>query len=330
MNPLPFQSKLHQTAELIRKSRKIILACHMNPDGDAIGSLLALGQGLKRLRKSVELLCPDPVPQRYLSLPGAKGIKQSYQGKADLAISVDCGSIIQLSQLEHAFEKSERIIEIDHHIYRTRFGDIQLVDRHVCSVGEIIYQLLLLLNVKLDKYIGECLMISTLVETSSFSRQDIKMSTFDFCSRLMQLGIDFQKVSERYYWRRKLSSLKLSGLCFTRLAMRANQELVWSIVDKEDFKRFKGDQADVDSVPDEMLMIENVRVAILFREIDDNRLRVSLRSRGNINIGYLASLYGGGGHLDVAGCRIHKNEKTIEKFINQACQLIYKNKRFRN
>ena len=95
---------------------------------------------------------------------------------------------------------------------------------------------------------------------------------------------------------------------------------------KEDFKRFKGDQPDVDSVPDEMMMIENVKVAILFRETEDNRLRVSLRSKGNINIGYLASLYGGGGHVDVAGCRIHYNERTIKKFIDQACQLIYKKK----
>ncbi len=325
-----FQIRLKQTAELIRKSRTIILACHMNPDGDSIGSLLALGQGLRRLRKSVTLLCPDPVPQRYLSLPGARSIRQTYDGKADLAISVDCGSIVQLSQLEHAFEKSDRIVEIDHHLYRTRFGDIQLVDHRVCSVGEIIYRLLQVLGIKLDKRIGECLMISTLVETSSFSRQDIKTATFDFCSCLMQLGIDFQKVSERYYWRRKLASVRLSGLCFTRIVSRANQQLVWSIITQEDFKRFKGDQPDVDSVADEMLMIENVQVVILFRELEDNRLRVSLRSKGKINIGYLASLYGGGGHRDVAGCRIHNNEKMIEKFIGQACQLIYKNKKFRD
>ncbi len=328
MAPNAFQYKLRQTADLIKKSRRIILACHMNPDGDAIGSLLALGLGLKQLEKIICMLCPDPVPQRYLTLPGAYSIQQQYQDQADLAISVDCGSIIQLSSLEDVFERSKRIIEIDHHLYRTRFGDVQLVDHSACSVGEIIYQLLLLLGIRLDKRIAECLMISTLVETSSFSRQDIKPTTFDFCSQLMQLGINFQNISERYYWRKKLCSVRLCGLCYERIIPRANQQLVWSMIGEQDYKKFKGSQADVDCVADEMMMIENVKVALLFREIRGNMLRVSLRSRGRINIGYLASLYGGGGHRDVAGCRIHNSEKNLEKFINQACQLIYHNHRY--
>lgn len=324
MTPSVFQNKLRLTAELIKKSNKIILACHMNPDGDAIGSMLGLGLGLLKLGKSVVMLCPDPVPSRYLTLPGAHRIRQSYHDTADLAISVDCGSIVQLSKLEQAFEKSKRIVEIDHHIYRTRFGDIQLIDRTVCSVGEIIYLLLQELEVKLDKRISESLLISALIETSSFSRQDIKTATFDFCSKLMQNGVDFSKVSERYYWKKKLSAIHLSGLCFTRIIARAKNRLVWSIIFKKDYEKYKGHQEDVDAVADDMMMIEDVMVAILFREIEDNMLRVSLRSKGKINVGYLATIYGGGGHRDVAGCRIHNNEKTIEKFINQACNLIYR------
>ena len=322
-----FLNKLRLTADLIKKSHKIILACHMNPDGDAIGSMLGLGLGLAKLNKSVVMLCPDPVPSRYQSLPSAAKIRQVYHETADLAISVDCGSIVQLSSLEHAFEKSKRIVEIDHHVYRTRFGDIQLIDGSVCSVGEIIYLLLHELNVKLDKKIGECLLISALIETSSFSRQDIKTATFDFCSKLMQLGVDFAKVSERYYWRKKLSCIQLSGVCFTRIVVRANNQLLWSIIYKKDFGKFKGAQDDVDAVADDMMMIAGTKVVILFREIEDNMLRVSLRSKEGINVGVLATIYGGGGHRDVAGCRIHNNEKTIEKFINQACNLIYRSNR---
>ena len=322
-----FINKLRLTADLINKSEKIILACHMNPDGDAIGSMLGLGLGLLKLKKNVKMLCPDPVPERYLTLPCAKRICQTYQETADLAISVDCGAIVQLSRLEQAFEKSKRIVEIDHHVYRTRFGDIQLIDRNVCSVVEIIYLLLQELGVKMDKRIAECLLISALIETSSFSRQDIKTTTFDFCSKLMQVGVDFSEVSERYYWKKRLSSIQLAGLCFTRIAVRAKNNLVWSAIYKKDFKKYKGHQDDVDAVADDMMMIEGVNVAVLFREIEDNMLRVSLRSKPGINVGELATIYGGGGHRDVAGCRIHNNEKTIEKFINQACQLIYKSQR---
>ncbi len=325
-----FEKNLSLVADLIRRSPRIILACHMNPDGDAIGSLLALGLGLRKMRKSVVLLCPDPVPERYRTLPGATSVKQEYKGKADLAISVDCGSLQQLARLEMAFGQSKRIIEIDHHEYRTRFGDLQLISDQVSCVGEIVLQLLQSLKIKLDDRIGECLMISTLVETSSFSRQEVGPTTFDFCSRLMKLGIDFQKISERYYWRKRFSAVKLAGLCFTRVTLRAHRQLVWSIARARDYRECQARQEDIDHVADEMMMIEGVKVALLFREIDGNMLRVSLRSKDRINIGSLATLYGGGGHRDVAGCRIHNNDKTLEQFIEQASQLIYRNQKYKD
>ena len=319
-------NRLKVTAGLIKSNRKIFLACHANPDGDAIGSMLGLGLALMKIGKSVTMLCPDPIPVRYIKLPGVHLIKRQCKGKADLANSVDCASIIQLSKIEEIFEQSERIVEIDHHVYRTRFGDVQLVDKNACSVGEIVYLLLQQLSIPMDKKVAECLLTSTLIETSSFSRQDVQKSTFEICARLLEEGVSFQKISERYYWRKRLSTMHLSGLCLMRSKMRANDQLVWSIVYKKDFEAFKGKQEDVDAVADDMMMIENVKIALLFREIDDNMFRVSLRSRAGIDIGYLASLYGGGGHPDVAGCRIHNNQKTVEKLITQACRLIDKKK----
>lgn len=319
-----FQKKLKLTAEMVRKSRKIILACHMHPDGDAIGSMLGLGLGLAKINKNVVMLCPDRIPERYLSLPGARRVRQRYHDVADLGISVDCGSIVQLSRLKNAFEQSKRIVEIDHHAYRSQFGDIQLIDGKACSVSEIIYLLLKELGVKLDKKIGECLMISTLVETWSFSRPDVQAATFHFCHELMHLGVNFASVSERYYWTKRISAVRLTGLCFTRIRTKARGRLAWTILYQEDFEHFKGKQEDVDAVADEMMLIADVEVTIVFREIEDNMLRVSLRSKHDINVGPLATLYGGGGHRDVAGCRIHNNERTVQKFINQASRLIYK------
>ena len=321
------KKNLRATAELIRKNHKIILACHCNPDGDALGSMLGLGLGLSQLgNKSVCMLCADEVPERYISLPGARQIKQRYPKDADLAISVDCGGINQLSRIEDPFNRSKRIVEIDHHVYRTRFGDIQLVDQNACSVAEIVFLLLQELKIRIDKKIAECLLTSIVVESLSFSRQDVQSATFEICCQLMGSRVDFRGISDRYYWKRRLSSLHLSGLCLARTKLISHNQLAWSIVTKKDFQLFRGRQEDVDSVPDDMMMIEGVKVSILFREIEDNILRVSLRSRDNVDIGYLASIYGGGGHHDIAGCRIHNNPKTIEKFIRQACHLIYRHK----
>ncbi|MFA5059454.1 MAG: bifunctional oligoribonuclease/PAP phosphatase NrnA [Candidatus Omnitrophota bacterium] len=317
-----FDVNLKEIAQLIKDSRTIIVACHMNPDGDAIGSMLGLGFGLSKLGKKVEMLCPDKVPARYKTLPGAKRIKQHHHQPADLAISVDCGDIDQLSRIQDVFKKSKRIVEIDHHTYRTKFGDIQLVDTAVCSVGEIIFWILSELKIPLDKRIAECLLTSTLVETSSFSRHDVNMTTFEICSKIMRVGINFRRISDRYYWQKKPSAVQLSGLCLSRVSFKAKNQLAWSIIYQKDFEQFKGSKEDVDAVPDEMMFIENVKVSLLFREIENNMLRVSLRSKGDIDVGRLATSYGGGGHPDVAGCRIHNNKKTIEKFVNQACQLI--------
>ncbi|MFH1361021.1 MAG: bifunctional oligoribonuclease/PAP phosphatase NrnA [Candidatus Omnitrophota bacterium] len=322
MNHSDFKNNMKATARLIKKSKKIIIACHMNPDGDALGSMIGLYYGLMKMGKDVVMLCPDKVPYRYIDLSGARRIKQRYTKEADCAISVDCGAMVQLARLQEAFRKSKRIVEIDHHTYRTRFGDIQLIDRGSCSVGEIVYQLLKMMRIRLDKRMAECFLTSMLVETSSFSRPEVRNSTFDICSELMKTGINFNKISDRFYWLKKLSVLHLCGLCFVRIKMRANGKLAWSILYQKDYDKFNGSKEDVDAVPDEMMAIDGVKVTLLFREIEDNMLRVSLRSKGKIDIGYLASIYGGGGHHDVAGCRIHNNKRTIEKFIEQACLLI--------
>ncbi len=323
MTPQAFQKKIRLTADLIRQSQKIILACHMNPDGDAIGSMLALGLGLRKLKKSVLMLCPDKIPERYKTLPGAQGIERDCHQTADLAISVDCGSLTQLAKLERAFERSKRIVEIDHHLYRTRFGDIQLVDQHVSSVGEIVLLVLDALNIKPDRPIAECLLISTLIETSSFSHPEINRATFEFCAKLMRTGLDFQTISRRYYWQKRLECLHLSGLALSRIKTRAKDQLAWAVVYRQDFEHFKGAPEDVDSVADDMMLLANVKVVLFFREIEDNMLRVSLRAREGIDVGYLAAVYGGGGHRDVAGCRIHNNPKTMERLINQASRLIH-------
>ncbi len=282
---------------------------------------------LLKIKKSVIMLYPDKIPLRYINLPGVSGIKQRYKEKADLAVSIDCASMNQLARVEEVFEESKRIVEIDHHIYRTRFGDVQLVDQNACSVGEIVFLLLQELKIPLDKRIAECLLTSTLVESSSFSRQGVQVSTFEICSQLLHTGVNFRQISERYYWRKRLSAIHLSGLCLTRVKTRARNKLVWTIIYKKDFERYKGKQEDVDSVPDDILMIEEAEVSLLFREIYNNMLRVSLRSKTDIDVGYLASIYGGGGHHNVAGCRIHNNRKTIERLLNQVCNLVYKRMR---
>jgi len=328
MHTKEFKSNLKATAELINKSQQIILACHMNPDGDSVGSMLGLGLGLMKLKKNVSMLCSDKIPTRYISLPKAKTVKQVFLKPVDLAISLDCASINQLPGIDKIFKQSKCIVEIDHHVYRDQFGDVQLVSEHTASVGEIVFDLLKELNIKLDRQIAECLLTSAIVETSSFSCAEVNKKTFETCAKLLETNVNFNSIAERYYWRKNLAAMCLTGLSFMRIKTAHHGKIVWSIIYKEDFKEHKGKQGDVDPVADDLLMLAGVEVSLFFREIDNNMLRVSLRSKGNIDVGYLATTYGGGGHDRVSSCRIHKTKTGIEHLIKQASLLVEKSKRF--
>jgi phosphoesterase RecJ-like protein len=327
MHTKEFNKNLKITADLVKKSHQIILACHMNPDGDSVGSMLGLGLGLMNIGKKVAMLCSDKIPTRYISLPKAKTIKQVFLKPVDLAISLDCASINQLPGIDKIFKQSKCIVEIDHHVYRDQFGDIQLVSEHTASVGEIVFALLKELNVRIDKHIAECLLTSAIVETSSFSCAEVNKRTFETCAKLLETDVNFNSISERYYWRKNLAAMYLTGLSFMRIKTAHQGKIVWSIIYKEDFKQYKGRQEDVDPVADDLLMLAGAEISLFFREIDNNMLRVSLRSKGKIDVGYFATTYGGGGHDKVSSCRIHKTKTGIEHLIKQASLLVQKTKR---
>lgn len=328
MNTSEFNKNLKVIAGLIKKNHEIILACHMNPDGDALGSMLGLGIALLKMKKKVVMLCPDKVPQRYISLPFADRIRQSHPKPANLAISLDCASMAQLPGIEKVFRQSKCIVEIDHHRYRDQFGDVQLISEQTSSIGEIIFLLLNECEFNIDKRIAECLLTSAIVETSSFSRPEVSEKTFEICAKLVGTGVDFNRVSDRYYWQKSLSAMYLTGLAFSRIKTAYNKKIVWSFIFKKDFKHFNGRQEDVDPVADELLMVENAQISLFFREMDNNMMRVSLRSKGSINVGYLATTYGGGGHDNVSSCRIHKTKTGIERLIRQAALLLQQQKAF--
>lgn len=326
MKTKEFKENLKIAVDLIRKSQHIVLACHMNPDGDAIGSMLGLGLGLQKIKKNITFLCPDKIPNRYSSLPSAERVRQAYDHArpVDLAISLDCASLKQLPGVDKIFKRSAYIIEIDHHIYRDQFGDVQLVSARTASVGEIVYELLAALDTKVDRKVAECLLTSAIVETSSFSRAEVNEKTFEICAKLLETGVDFNSISERYYWRKSLPAMLLTGLSFTRIKTALNGKVVWSILYREDFLRLKGRQEHVDPVADDLLMTAGAQVSLFFREAESNMLRVSLRSKGGIDVGFLATTYGGGGHDSVASCRIHKTKQGVDRLIKQAGALLTK------
>jgi phosphoesterase RecJ-like protein len=317
---------LQKVKNIIQKSKNILVTCHINPDGDAIGSMLALALGLESLKKKVTMVCCDGIPQVYRLLPGASKVKNITTNKVhDLAIAVDCNSSDMLSVDYNIFKKAKNILEIDHHEFRESFGTISLIDNYAAATGEMIYLLLKSLKIKISKEIAQNLLTSLIVETNSFRLPTVRGLTFKICSELMHTGVNFTKLTDMVYWAQRKESVLLTGICLERCRFMNNGEIAWSIIKQSDFKKIHGLDEDVDVVPDIMRSIQGTKISVLFREQNDQTLRVSLRSKGRINIAKIAKAYGGGGHYDVAGCLIANNKKTINGLLAKAAKLLVDN-----
>lgn len=308
--------------EKIFNAQDIIIAGHLNPDGDSIGSLLSLGLGIKKLKKRVYMVCSDELPKNYNFLPGANLIIKRIHKPADLAIAVDCSNKEILGQTYTIFKKAHDILEIDHHEFRRPFGNLRFIDSNAAAVGELIYVLLNKLHIAITKDIAYNLLTSIVVETNSFRLPHVRPFTFEICIELMKLGADFYKLSDMVFWSKSKESVIISGICLSRCKFLKNNRIAWSIVRQKDFNMVKSKDADVDAVADEMRSIKGVEIAVLFREKENNFLRVSLRSKGKINVARIAEYFQGGGHFDIAGCTIPNNQKSMQELLSLASNLL--------
>lgn len=314
--------KWRKTIKLISQAKTIAVASHVNPDGDTIGSMLALGIGLEQLNKKVYLLSADGVPKRYKNLPGADKVISSLSEKVDLAIAVDCGTSKLLGKVINVFDRADKIISFDHHEFSLAYADVEIIDVSAAAVGEIVYQALNHLKVTITQDVAKNILTSIIVETNSFRLPHVRIKTFQICAQLLKTGVDFYHLTEMVYWSKTKQSLVLSGICLSRCQFLVNGELVWSIIRKKDFDAVSGKDEDVDPVADEMRAMKGVRISVLFREKSNGYLRVSLRSKGHVNVAKLAEEYDGGGHFDVAGCFVSNNQGSIEEFLQKAKRLL--------
>jgi bifunctional oligoribonuclease and PAP phosphatase NrnA len=314
--------KFKKIRQAVLSARTIAISGHVNPDGDSIGSLLALGLGLGSMRKKVYMLCQDEIPSNYRSLPGAGRIVKTTKKRVDLAIAVDCSIMDLLDKNIPVFKKAKSVLEIDHHEFRKSFGNMQFVDYEATAVGELVYLLLKRLNVKIGRGIAENLLTSIIVETNLFKLPNVRPAVFRVCAELLEAGIIFSRLVDEVYGPRTKEAMMLSALCLLRAKFSKGGRVIWSIIRKEDIAGTGGRDYDADAVANEMNSMKDVKVAVLFREKNSSVLRVSLRSKGGINIGKLAQGYKGGGHFDVAGCYIPNNKREISRLLSSAEALL--------
>ena len=310
---------LAQAVKAVQEAATIAIACHINPDGDTVGSMLALGLGLEKFGKTVTLISTEEIPPQYSTLPSAEKTKRKLSENVDLAITVDCNSGDMVGPaLEDMKKRAGRILAIDHHSLREPYENISFIDVSATAVGEMVYTLLNKLKIQIDRDIARNILTSIIVETGSFRLPSVRARTFGICEALIRTGVNFNDLVETVFWKKNRQAAVLAGLCMSRCKFIAEGRLAWTTVKARDFKATGGKDRDVDPVPDEIRAISGVDIVVFFREQNGDRLRVSLRSKREINVGQLAKEYGGGGHPDVAGCVIKNSPREMKDFLAEA------------
>jgi len=305
------------------KARSVAISGHINPDGDSIGSILALGLALESLGKKVYMLCQDDVPPGYKYLPGATRLLKTTKSRVDLAIAVDCSVIELLDKNIQVFKKAKSILEIDHHAYRKAFGDLRIIDHEAAAVGELIYLLLAKCGITITRDISENLLTSIIVETNLFKLTNVRWYTFKVCAELLSTGLNFYQLVEKVYGPKTRQTMMLLGMVLLRAKFLKNGAIVWSIIRKDDLKKVGGKEYDADAIANELRSIKGVRIAVLFREKNDRMLRVSLRSAAyDIDVGKIAWNHEGGGHFDIAGCFIANNKRHMRNILSEVEGLV--------
>jgi phosphoesterase RecJ-like protein len=285
----------------IQRCERFVLTSHARPDGDAIGSVLACAAILRTLGKRADIVMHDPVPHIYRPLPFTNLVKQDahVNGQYEAAIILECDSVqrTRLQGLDGRF-----LISIDHHASGRPFAHINWIDPSACATAELIYRLACTAGVKITPDIATCLYTAVLTDTGSFCFNCTTERSFALAQELVRCGADPGSIAQAVYFSYPTSKMRLLGAALTTLHREGN--LTWMYVTREQIERCGAKEEDCEGLVNYALAIEGVEVALFFRELGNHKYRVSLRSKGSVNVARVAERFGGGGHECASGCAI--------------------------
>jgi phosphoesterase RecJ-like protein len=292
---------LNEVLHQIERRERFVLTSHARADGDAVGSTLACGEILRRMGKQAEIVLRDGVPRVYRQLPFASSVIQAERvnGNYDAAILLECDSIqrTRLDGLEGRF-----LINIDHHKSGRAFADVNWIDPKAVATAELVYRLAREADVKISPEIATCLYTGVLTDTGAFMFEGTNQHTFELARELVLAGADPARCARHIYFGHSTAKLRLLGAALS--ALQREGPLAWIWVTQEQMERAGAKEEDCEGLVNYALSIGDVEVAVFFREMPDGRFRVSLRSKGGLDVSTIAQEFGGGGHSCASGCAV--------------------------
>jgi bifunctional oligoribonuclease and PAP phosphatase NrnA len=310
---LKMRSDFEALYKAIKSSSNIMIVPHKYPDGDALGSSLALYIALKKAKKKVWLISHTPIPTKYQFLA------ENYTflpldlvtSDIDLIIGIDCADRDRLALSDSYFKRAKMVVNIDHHATNDSFGDINIV-QEASATGEIMVDIFEEFGYEIDTEVAMCLFTAISSDTGNFMYSNTTKHTFEKVAKLFENDFDFVDITRKLFLDKSLAQTKLAGIAIEGMEFYNNNRVSLIHINKDHLAYAGGKDGDCESLVNQAVDINTVDVAIFIREITKSFYKVSFRSKGEFDVAAVAHRYGGGGHKNAAGCAINGNYETVK------------------
>ncbi len=323
-NGMSKNDSLAKLCQGLEKTDNFLLASHVNPEGDAVASVLALESLLRRLGKKTLIVCEDPFPERLGCLPSKRWnqVKDITPGrKFDALVVADCPTLERIGTVRNLLTPQTKIFNIDHHISNKCFGHYNLIQPQAAACGEVIYDMFKRFKLKINREEATALYVSISTDTGSFKYSNTSVKSHQIVAELIQTGIDIESINDALYTTYSLEKIQLHSLLLARIQTTSDEMVAWVGLTQNDLKQTGATYEDTEGFIDFLKYIKEVQFAFFMSEMDGpqtGQVRVSFRSKGDYDVAQVAAQFGGGGHKKAAGCTIQGTlEEATRKILEQ-------------
>ncbi|MGJ8695634.1 MAG: DHH family phosphoesterase [Verrucomicrobiaceae bacterium] len=295
--------------QVLRDHETFVVVSHVRPDGDAIGSILAMGHALEGIGKQVRYLNEDGCPESLVFLPGSEKVEVSAEAgevKAEVAICLDTAAKARVGECSlKVVEAAGMVINIDHHISNPGYGDLNLVDDTSPSTGQIVYNVIKGLGLPLSEISRDSIYVATSTDTGSFQYPGTTQATYEMAADLVSRGLNVGEINQLTYDNQPYRRVELMRALLNTLERSEDGRVAWWHLKEETKEELGLVDDDTEGMIDIIRSIQGVVIAVFFEELGEGKIRVSMRSKDKrINCSELCGIFGGGGHALAAGIRM--------------------------
>jgi phosphoesterase RecJ-like protein len=308
-------NSLSEIVEKIKQSQNVAIFCHVRPDGDSLGSGLGLLEALRGVGKNAFMFCEDVPPEKFAFIPQMQNVLQDMPNvEWDTMITVDCGDAQRTGKFCEKFLKFKGVtLNIDHHISNVGFAKFNYVC--VCpATCELMPEILEKAGYAITPTIAQCLMMGVVTDSGNFTHQDVSEKTFAVAAKLRAAGADITLLNDYLFARQPKERALLYGKVMSKMRFELDDKLIFITITQADLNGYHADRSMTEGFVDFPLTVDGVEVAVALLEVKKGQYKVSLRSKGKVNVNEIAVQFGGGGHVLASGCMLFgEHEEVIDK-----------------